>query len=99
MVTKIVYYHGYGSFGLSDKGITLWKQRTGRDCLFRGIDIPRNDPDLVYVVETLEAAACSDGVLNLKIRTLIEGTRYIIHTFDTGGEKVMTEEEFKWKTA
>jgi hypothetical protein len=99
MVTKVVYATGYSSFGLSDKAVALWKQRTGRECLGFGIDIPRDDPDLAYVVETLEAAACKHGVLNLKIRALMEGTRYVIRDYDAGGESVVTENEFDWRVA
>ena len=53
---KIVINSCYGGFGLSDQALELYNQLTNQS-LESYYDIPRNDPILVHVVETLGTAA------------------------------------------
>jgi hypothetical protein len=98
MYTKVVYNHSNGSFGLSNAALALWKERSGKECLHEGLDIPRADPDLVFVVETMGLEA-SRGRANLMIRSVPKGTRYVIVDYEYGGDAVQLEDEFDWFTA
>jgi hypothetical protein len=60
-------------------------------------DFERTDPVLVQVVEELGAAA-SGSVASLAIAEVETGTRYRIDEYD-GNERVMTVEDYDWKTA
>jgi hypothetical protein len=98
MFTKVVYNQSPYSFRLSDATVTRWKERSGKECLYGGLDIPRADPDLVFVVETMGAEA-NGGRANMMIRSIPKGTRYVIIDYEYGGDEVKLEDEFDWFTA
>jgi hypothetical protein len=53
---KIVINRCHGGFSLSDKALALYNKLSGNECMYdRGI--PRDDPRLVEVVETLAKEA------------------------------------------
>jgi hypothetical protein len=60
-------------------------------------DIPRNDADLVAVVEMLGDAA-SGECARLKIAEVPKGTLYRIDEYD-GRESVMTNADYEWSVA
>ena len=92
-MTKIVYSACYGGFGLSKQAFARYKELGGTCDYDRAI--PRDDPLLVQVVETLGAGA-DTAFSNLRIRDLPEGTKYRIDEYD-GFESVMTSEEYDWE--
>lgn len=69
----------------------------GASSVYLKYDFPRTDPVLVQVVEELGDAA--DGPFAaLAIEDVAEGTRYRIDEYD-GLERVMTIDDYEWKTA
>src|SRR3990172_2132135 len=54
---KTVINVAYGRFGLSEKGILLYKQKTQIDANIDFMSLPRSDPNLVAVVEELDNEA------------------------------------------
>lgn len=64
---------------------------------FNDHELERDDPVLVQVVEELGSVANGD-YSELAICELPSGTRYYIHEYD-GCETVVTEDEFRWRTA
>lgn len=94
-MTKILYNAWYGGFSLSKLALKEYTRRTGKFANHGNVD--RADPDLVAVVEDLGAKAnglCTD----LKIRELPPGTRYRVDEYD-GKERIITIDEYDWKTA
>jgi len=80
---KIVINTCYGGFSLSDEAFTLYKE------LKRNVhrrpkgwdhDIPRDDKELVQVVETLGDKANS-GFSNLKIVKVPDGIKWLISEY------------------
>ena len=64
---------------------------------FSSSDIPREDPDLVHVVETL-AEKANDSFSQLEIVDLPAGTLYRINEYD-GYESIETSTDIDWKVA
>lgn len=67
------------------------------DSHFADKDIPRDDPDLVAIVEGMGAKANS-GFSNLQIAEVRSGNRYRIDEYD-GNESVMTQDDYEWSVA
>ena len=95
MKTKIVYNDCYGGFGLSKKASKMYKELKSKELIgFDSYNIPRYDPILVQVVETLGKDANS-RYSDLQI-VEIEGPRFRIQGYD-GLEWVETPENIDWK--
>ncbi len=73
------------------------RKGTTWDGFSMGEHLPRNDPDLVHVIDALGTDATAGG-LRFFIAELPVGTRYIIDELN-GGEVVRAYEDFDWKTA
>lgn len=96
-MTKILYNACFGGFSLSQAALAEYTRLTGKYVKDANGNVDRTDPDLVAVVESMGEAA--DGFCaNLRIRELPAGTRYHIDEYD-GLERVMTIDEYDWKTA
>lgn len=101
---KVVINDCYGGFGLSKialesyasrKGIDLgkWNDRFGFYEGFSDHDIPRDDKDLVEIVESLGKLA--DGFCaELKIVEIPEGVNWYIHEYD--GMEHVAERHRTW---
>ncbi len=90
MLTKVVINANYGCFELSHKAKQLLRQ-LGYCWNFK--DIPRHNPLLVHVVETLGQEATVEG--NELAITHVRGRFYRIHEYD-GREYTFTPEELQW---
>ncbi len=95
MKTKIVYNNCYGGFGLSQKAVDMYKEIKNEELLgFDAYNIPRYDPILVQVVETLGKDA-SARFADLQI-TEIQGHLFRIQEYD-GMEWIETPENIDWE--
>ena len=94
-MTKIVINTCYGGFGLSSDALDLYNKLSGKD--EEDVDIPRDDPYLAQVVETLGKKA-NGSCANLVVVELAAGTRYIIREYD-GSEQIKTIDNIKWSVA
>jgi len=88
---RVVINTCYGGYGFSEKALGLFL-KFGITC---PEDLPRHDPIVIHVVETLGVKANSSGSF-LKVVT-IEGFKYRIHEYD-GLESIVTPEEEKYIT-
>ena len=79
---KIVINSDYGGFGLSDEALALYAEKKGKSvddiCFF---DIPRDDPDLIDVVEHFGQKA-NDSYAELKIVEIPDGVNWYIAEYD-----------------
>lgn len=75
---KIVLNRTYGGFGLSIHALALYAMRTGHRFLY---DVPRDDPDLIAVVEHLGSEANNDYSC-LEVIEMPDGTEYVIVAHD-----------------
>lgn len=86
---KVAYNTCYGGFSLSRKAELLYRELTGmkEDDYLDVDDLPRHDPVLIKVIETLgsEANGCN---ARIAIRT-INSSAYRISEYD-GSERVIT---------
>lgn len=81
----------YGGYGFSEKARDLFL----RFGITRPEDLPRHDPRVIHVVETLGVKANGSASF-LKVVT-IKGFKYRIHEYD-GSESIVTPEEEKYIT-
>ena len=89
---KIVINSCYGGFGLSDQALELYNQLTNQtlECYY---DIPRNDPILVHVVETLGDAA-NGRFAKLRIVDIPDNVNWQISEYD--GNETVEEVHRSW---
>jgi hypothetical protein len=79
---KIVINRDYGGFGLSNKATEMLAEKKGVEVEELDIyDIPRNDADLVSVVEELGLAA-EDEFSKLAIVSIPDGVKFMIDEYD-----------------
>lgn len=95
MKVKIAYNDCFGGFGLSEKGFELYKKLGGTAEYDR--DIPRSDPLLIEVIETLGKEANGDFA-DLQIAEVEKGNKYRIEEYD-GNESVMEPDDYQWEIA
>lgn len=95
-MTKIVINVCYGGFGLSIAGLDLYNELSGKNEEYDW-EIPRNDPHLVMVVETLGKKA-NGSCADLVVRELPSGTLYRIDEYD-GIEYLETIDDIEWSVA
>ena len=86
---KIAYNTCYGGFSLSEKAKMLYREVTGmkEDAYFDEDDLPRHDPVLISVIETLGSEA-NGPCARIAIRP-INASAYRISDYD-GIERVIT---------
>ena len=89
---KIVINSCYGGFGLSDQALELYNQLTNQ-YLESYYDIPRNDPTLVHVVETLGTAA-NGHFAQLHIVDIPDNVNWQISEYD--GNETVEEVHRSW---
>ena len=77
---KIVINSCYGGFGLSEKAVELYVEKSG-NVNFDEYDVKRNDPILVAVVEVLGTDA-SGGCATLKVVEIPDGVVWGIEDYD-----------------
>lgn len=82
---KVVINRCWGGFGLSEVALTRYKQETGNDGIFYW-DIPRNDCDLVSIVEELGCDSWGEYA-ELKVVEIPDGIEWTIEDYD-GMEKI-----------
>lgn len=99
-MSKIVINVCFGGFGLSEKAFNWLRAHgiTDEETLtdWRFGDIPRHNPLLVELVETLGEEVngrCAD----LRVVDISPSTRYRVYEYD-GAESVETPETIQWKT-
>ena len=94
-MNKVVYNACYGGFGLSEKAVEylrlIHEVFVSQDC-----ELPRHDPRLVDVVESLGSAVASMDGAYLRVK-VIKGDTYRIEDID-GFESVQTPLELDWVT-
>jgi len=95
-MTKIVINGCYGGFGLSIAGLDLYNELSGKN-EEDDWEIPRNDPHLAMVVETLGKKA-NGSCADLEVRDLRPGTYYRICEYD-GLERIETADTIDWSVA
>lgn len=96
-MTKIVINVCYGGFGLSIAGLDLYNELSGKNEEYDW-GIPRNDPHLAMVVETLGEKA-NGSCADLVVRELPSGTLYRINEYD-GRECLETADTIgRWSVA
>ena len=102
---KIVINDDFGGFGLSKiavesyasrKGITLgkWNQTCGYFEDFMDRDIPRNDKDLVEVVESLGNLA-NGSYSSLRVVEIPDGVEWQVEEYD--GSEWIAEKHRTWR--
>lgn len=91
---KIVINEEYGGFGLSDKAWKLYCENTGKDPEMNwDQDIPRDDPILIELVETLGKDSWGD-FSELKIVEIPENVNWCICEYD--GSEWVAERHRTW---
>ena len=92
---KVAYNTCYGGFSLSRKAELLYRELTGmkEDDYLDAYDLPRHDPVLIKVIETLGSEADGDCA-RIAIRS-INSSAYRISDYD-GAERVITPEDEKY---
>ena len=91
---KIVINSDYGGFGLSDEALELYankKSKSADDIYF--FDIPRDDPDLIEIVEHLGQKS-NDSYAELKIVEIPDDVKWMICEYD--GSEWVAEEHRTW---
>ena len=89
---KIVINSCYGGFGLSDQALELYNQLTETVVEYAS-SIPRNDPILVHVVETLGDAA-NGRFAKLHIVDIPDDVNWQISEYD--GNETVEEVHRSW---
>jgi hypothetical protein len=98
-MTKFVINTCYGGFGLSRTAKLMYEKLTGQEPYsYSDNEIPRDDPTLIAVIETLGNRNAGTGSSDLKIFDIPAGTRYRIEEYD-GNETIMYESQYDWFTA
>lgn len=92
---KIAYNTCYGGFSLSEKAKMLYRELTGmkEDAHLDEDDLPRHDPVLIKVIETLGSEA-NGSYADIAIRT-INSPAYRISEYD-GAERVIIPADEKY---
>ena len=89
---KIVINACYGGFGLSKEALALFNERSGTVATY-DIEIKRNDPILVEIVEQLGEAA--DGnYAELKVVEIPDDVEWGIEEYD--GDEYIAEKHRTW---
>ena len=94
---KVVINACHGGFGLSDKAEELYKRAkgiTGKDTYCVSWDVPRDDPDLVRIVEQLGTKA-DTSFSQLKIIDIPDGVEFQIEEYD--GLEWVAEKHRTWR--
>jgi hypothetical protein len=89
---KIIINTCYGGFGLSEKALALFNERSGTVNTY-GRDITRNNPILVEIVEQLGEAA-DGGFAELKVVEIPDDVKWQIEEYD--GNEWVAEKHRKW---
>ncbi len=94
-ITKVVINTCFGGFGLSEQAINLYLSTTGKedDDNFFCREIPRDDPALVKIVESLGKAA-NGRAAKLKVVEVPSDAKWYIHDYD--GAEAVYEEHRIW---
>ena len=89
---KIVINRCYGGFGLSEKALV---EIASAKCVneLNAHDIPRDDPDLVAVVESLGERSWGE-YSKLKVVEVPDGVEWFIHEYD--GMEHVAEKHRTW---
>lgn len=80
---RIVINKCFGGFGLSDEALDLYKAKSGmgKDDKVYELDIARDDPDLIEVIEELGPMAYGD-CSELKIVEIPDDVDWVIEEYD-----------------
>ena len=89
---KVVINRKYGGFGLSQKALDLYNEMTGKKVKWES-DILRNDPILVFVVESLGKEA-NTRYSELEVVEIPDGISWYIHEYD--GKEEIHETHRSW---
>ena len=92
---KVVINVCYGGFGLSQKGAMAFRKRKGlpKDKEMYDWDYPRDDPDLVAIVEEMGEKA--NGVCaKLKVVEIPDGIEWEVDEYD--GHEQVSEKHRSW---
>jgi len=89
---KIVINTCYGGFGLSKEALALFNERTGT-VVTNDIEIKRNDPILVEIVEQLGEDA-SSSFAELKVVEIPDDVQWQIE--EDGGDEWVAEKHRTW---
>jgi hypothetical protein len=89
---KIIINTCYGGFGLSEKALALFNERSGTVNTYER-DIPRNNPILVEIVEQLGEAA-DGGHAELKVVEIPDDVKWQIEEYD--GNEWVAEKHRTW---
>jgi hypothetical protein len=90
---KIVINYDFGGFGLSQTALAEYRLRKSDNSLCE-LAIPRNDPDLVDIVERMGKEA-QDRYSNLKIVEIPDGVQWEIQEYD--GQEWIAEQHRTWR--
>lgn len=100
MSNKVVINDCWGGFGLSEKALQWLRSHgiTDEEALSNWDfgNIPRHDPLLIELVETLGEEA-NGRCANLRVVDISPSTRYRLNEYD-GAESVDTPESIQWVT-
>jgi hypothetical protein len=89
---KIIINTCYGGFGLSEKALAIFNERSGTVNTY-GRDITRNNPILVEIVEQLGEAA-DGGFAELKVVEIPDDVQWQIEEYD--GNEWVAEKHRTW---
>jgi len=89
---KIVINTCHGCFAVSKQAITLYNERTGSINIW-GLDVSRNDPILVEIVEQL-GEAVNGTFSKLKVVEIPDDVDWIIKEYD--GKEWIAEKHRTW---
>jgi hypothetical protein len=89
---KIIINTCYGGFGLSEKALAIFNERSGTVNTY-GRDITRNNPILVEIVEQLGEAA-DGGFAELKVVEIPDDVKWQIEEYD--GNEWVAEKHRTW---
>lgn len=92
---KVVINRCFGGFGLSDEAIKLYEDLSGKKSLYARVDIERNDPILIDIIETLGIEKSNGGYAELKIVDIPDGINYTICEYD--GMEWIAEAHRTWE--
>jgi hypothetical protein len=91
---KVVINRCYGGFSLSNEALKLYEDLSGKKDVY-GLDIERNDPILIDIIETLGIEKSNGGFAELKIVDIPDGIKYTICEYD--GMEWVAEVHRTWK--
>lgn len=91
---KVVINTCYGGFRLSYEALKLYKDLSGKKEV-HDMDIERNDPILIDIIETLGIEKSSSGYAELKIVDIPDGIKYNICKYD--GKEWVAEVHRTWE--